>query len=50
MPEAEQDPTQTVAEVAPILRAIPEGTMALTAIEKALFLRTGGYRKILPRK
>jgi hypothetical protein len=38
---AEQDPTQTVSEVAPIVRVLGSGEpMALTAIEKALFLRT----------
>lgn len=37
---ADQDPTTTVADVARVLRGEGDPTMSLTAIEKALFLRT----------
>lgn len=44
---AEQDPTATVAEVARILRGEVDD-MALTAIEKALFLRTAPLFRSVP--
>ncbi len=45
---ADQDPSPTVALVAPVIRATTEDPMALTAIEKALFLRTISLFRSVP--